>query len=105
MAQSRFLFSPQLKIHRIYDKFNIMLQTLANIFRQIKIKIKIFVWFFSLYELFTIFISAKSIGSLVNSLFEVKIFNPFRSFTSYSSPSNGDMSVIFNEFLAKTQTQ
>ena len=38
--------------------------------------------FFSFYELFPAFICANSAGSLVNSLFEVKIFTPFPSFPS-----------------------
>ena len=36
---------------------------------------------------------ANNIGSLVNNLFGIKIFNPFLSFTS-SSPSSGRMSEI-----------
>ena len=45
--------------------------------------------FFSLYELFTAFTWGNDTRSLVNSLFEVKIFNPFPSFTS--SPSSSGM--------------
>ena len=45
--------------------------------------------FFNLYELFLAFICANNIGSLVNNLFGVSIFNPF---PSSSSPSSGGMS-------------
>ena len=48
-------------------------------------KIKyLLILFFSLYELFASFISANITETLVNSLFEVKNFNPFLSF-AYSS--------------------
>ena len=46
--------------------------------------------FFNFYELFPDFICAKNIGSLVNSLLIVKIFNPFP--VTLSSPSDGGMS-------------
>ena len=36
---SRFLLYAQLKVIMLYDRINFMLQTIANIFRQIKIKI------------------------------------------------------------------
>ena len=42
----------------------------------------------NLYELFKAFICGNNIGSLVNSLFGVKTFNPVPSFTS-SSPAGG----------------
>ena len=38
------------------------------------------------------FVCAHNYESLVNSLFGVKIFNPFSSFTSSSTFSNGGMS-------------
>ena len=44
--------------------------------------------FFNLYELFPAFICTNNAGSLVNNLFEVKIFNPAPSFTSSLSPSS-----------------
>ena len=42
----------------------------------------VYVWFhfFNFYELFPAFICDNSIGSLVNILFEVKIFNPISVF-------------------------
>ena len=43
-----------------------------------------------LYKLFPSFIGANNIGSLVNNLFGVKIFNHFDSLTS-SSPTSGGM--------------
>ena len=45
--------------------------------------------FFSLYELFPAFICVKNTGSLVNSLFEFKIFNPFPFTSSLSTSSSG----------------
>ena len=52
----------------------------------------VFVWFrfFNLFKLFPALICANNIGSLVNNLFGVKIFNPFSSFTS-SLPYSGGM--------------
>ena len=50
--------------------------------------------FFSLFELFLAFIFADITGNLVNSLFGVKIFNPFLSFTSASFLSSGYMGCI-----------
>ena len=47
--------------------------------------------FFNLYELFPAFIYTNNIGSLLNNLFGVMIFNPFPSFTS-SSSSRDDIS-------------
>ena len=54
----------------------------------------VFVWFsfFNLFELFPAFICANNIESLVNSLFGVKVFDPFLSFTSSLAPSNGGKS-------------
>ena len=46
--------------------------------------------FFYLFELFPALICANNIGSLVNNLFGVKIFNPFPSFT-FSLPHSGGM--------------
>ena len=46
---------------------------------------------FYLFELFPVFICANNTGSLINSLFEVNIFNPFPYFIS-SSPSSTGMS-------------
>ena len=46
--------------------------------------------FFCLYKLLPAFIWANNTGSLVSSLFGVKIFNPF-SFTSSLSTSRGGM--------------
>ena len=46
--------------------------------------------FFNFYELFPDFICANNIGSLVNSLLIVKIFNPFP--VTLSLPSDGGMS-------------
>ena len=43
----------------------------------------------NLYEMFPVFICTNVIGSLVNILFGVKIFNAFPSFTSSSSSSYG----------------
>ena len=48
--------------------------------------------FFNFYKLFPAFIRANDIGSLVNSLFRVNIFNPFPSFTSSSWPYSSGMS-------------
>ena len=48
--------------------------------------------FFNVYELFQAFIYANNIRSLVNSLFGVKIFKPFPSFNSSSSPSKDGIS-------------
>ena len=45
--------------------------------------------FFELLELFTAFICANNIESLVNDLFGVKIFNPGPSLNSSSSLSSG----------------
>ena len=39
--------------------------------------------FFNLYELFPAVICATNIGSLVNNLLRVKIFNPFPFFTYF----------------------
>ena len=41
------------------------------------------------------YICANNTGSLINSLFVVKIFNPFPSFP-YLSPSSGGMGGIFS---------
>ena len=45
-------------------------------------------------ELFPAFICAKNTGSLINSLFGVKVFHPFPSFTSSSLSSGGGMDGI-----------
>ena len=58
--------------------------------------------FFKLNEVFPVFICANNIGSLVNNLFGVNIFNPFSFFTSYLSPSSGDMSGISINLLELT---
>ena len=47
--------------------------------------------FFNLWELFPASTCTYNMGSLVNSLFRVKSFNPFPSFT-FSSSSSGGMS-------------
>ena len=47
---------------------------------------------FNLYELFPAFLCTNNIGSLVNNLFGVNIFNHFPSFTSSLSFSSEDMS-------------
>ena len=47
---------------------------------------------FNLFELFPTFICANNIGSLVNSLFGVNIFNPVPSLTYSSSLSDSGMS-------------
>ena len=45
--------------------------------------------------MFPAFVCANNIGSLVNNLFGVNIFNPFPSFTSSSSLSRDDVSSAF----------
>ena len=52
-------------------------------------------WFspWSLYELFPAFICANNTGSPVNNLFGEKVFSPFASFNSFSSPSSDDIDV------------
>ena len=47
--------------------------------------------------MFHAFICASNIGSLVNNLFGVNIFNPFPSFTSFSWPSSGGVSINSSE--------
>ena len=44
--------------------------------------------FFNLFELYSAFICNNNIGSLVNSLFGIKIFNPVPSYASSSSSSS-----------------
>ena len=71
-VQSRFIFYSLLKIHW-------------------------FLWFIAFYDFiiaFSAFNCANNIGSLINNLFGVYIFNPFLSFSSSSSPSGGGMSGI-----------
>ena len=54
--------------------------------------------FFNLFELYPAFICTNSIGSLVNSLFRVKIFNPFpyvSSSSSYSTKIGGMVLFLF----------
>ena len=64
--------------------------------------------FFNLYELFPVFIYANNIVSLVNSLFEVKIFNPvpvifFRgfNFTLSALVSCNDPFLYFSTYFSK----
>ena len=45
-----------------------------------------------MHELFPVFICASNIGSLVNNLFEVKVFSLFSSIASSSPPSSGGIS-------------
>ena len=47
---------------------------------------------FNMHELFPGFICASNIGSLVNNLFEVKVFSLFSSIASSSPPSSGGIS-------------
>ena len=58
---------------------------------------------FNLHELFPAFICDNNIGSLVNSLFGVKIFNSFLSFPSSSTPSGGGKSFNFS-WLSNSST-
>ena len=51
--------------------------------------------FFNLYELFPAFICANNIGSLVNSLSEVKFFNPISCINSPVLSSSG----VSDEYL------
>ena len=59
----------------------------------------VFVFFFSLCELFPAFICANNTGSLVKSLFGVEVFNLFLFFTFSSPSSSGMCSILTNTSL------
>ena len=56
----------------------------------------IFFWFFffSLFELFLTLVCGNNIGSLVNNLFWVKIFNPFPSLTAFGYGKYGILQYV-----------